>query len=199
MCARWRRVDKRLRDVDFARILEQIVYYGMLLGLPAIAVLVYMVLALHHRLRLEERVGELTRMASRRESREARRVEYERLADPLFRFRVGAKRSEEAPVSSSERKTGRVRRTATIKRRETRIADAVAAGKFVLHETALEHVQPGMVIGKAVQLLDGSEIAAGETITPDSLRSIRASGRMTVPILFNPTGDKSESLAPAPA
>ena len=72
--------------MNWAAVLEGFVYYGMLLGLPSVSVIVYFVLLSHHHTRLQERYTELKRLADHRRQRELSAREQERLRAPLFRF-----------------------------------------------------------------------------------------------------------------
>ena len=163
--------------MNWAAVLEGFVYYAMLLGLPSVSVIVYFVLLSHHHTRLQERYTELKRMADRRRQRELSAREQERLRDPLFRFHRRAMAAPGAATSS--------RSLTAPANGETPIQEAIAEGKFVLHDTAIEQVDAGMVLGAGLEL-EGRQIDSGTALKPDLLKQIRKAGIRSLPILFNP-------------
>lgn len=174
--------------MNWAAVLEGFVYYGMLLGLPSVSVIVYFVLLSHHHTRLQERYTELKRLADRRRQRELSAREQERLCDPLFRFHRRAMATPGAATSS--------RSLTAPASGETPIQEAIADGKFVLHDTAIEHVDAGMVLGAELTLPQGLLIGSGTALTAELLQAIRKAGVLSVPILFNPDLQQAPAAAP---
>lgn len=167
--------------MDFAWFFDRLLFFTALVGLPTLAVVLYFVLLSHHASRLQERYEGLLAARERFRKKQELKQEYFRLADPLFHFRV----AERKPKGSGET-TRTYTRVVDRKTRHTRIAQAVATGRFVLNETPLEELKPGMVLGGEVAVREGARLDPGTTLTDDTIQQLRQAAVGRVPILFNP-------------
>ncbi|MCC6465832.1 MAG: hypothetical protein IT463_10870 [Planctomycetes bacterium] len=167
--------------MDFTWLFDRLLFFTALLGLPTLAVVLYFVLLSHHAARLQERYEGLHAARERWRKKQELKQEYYRLADPLFHFRVAEKRPQDSGDT-----TRTYTRTVDRKTRHTRIAQAVATGRFVLNATPLSELKPGMVLGAEVPVREGSRLDPGTTLTDETIQQLKQAAVAKVPILFNP-------------
>ncbi|MEE9312541.1 MAG: hypothetical protein V3V10_09045 [Planctomycetota bacterium] len=158
--------------MDYGALLNSVVFYGMLFGLPMLSVVVYLVLFVHHSDKLQAQFEELKQAAGRQRGRiEAAKLKG-RYSDPLFRFRAAS-----AQISAGKPKNIE---------KEDRIATAIEAGRFLMHDTAIDQLTEGMVLGKTLELEGGKTLEAGAPLGVEALSALQSAGLLSVPILFNP-------------
>jgi hypothetical protein len=76
--------------MDFGAIIELVSFWTLLLGMPALAVVLFLMTFVHQSELALERAEHLRKVRDRADRSTAARNKYSRLLDPLFRFRDSA-------------------------------------------------------------------------------------------------------------
>jgi hypothetical protein len=75
--------------MNYAAILESVFYWGLLLGMPCLAVGMFLLMFVHQSEAWAARNRQLDAVRKRAERAAQARVKHARLLDPLFRFKYG--------------------------------------------------------------------------------------------------------------